>query len=109
MAPRKRSDMWNHFIEFESSKAKCGYCSKILSVAGGSFGNLSRHLKTVHPAVILSKASVAVHIDDNLEDDPAEHGIWNCFNIIIFLQLKFMNFNSNSLCNITVNTSLLLE
>lgn len=72
MAPRRKSDMWNHFTELENSKAKCGYCNKILSIAGGSFGNLSRHIKTVHPAVLVSKV---VNSDENLVDDPTDHGI----------------------------------
>lgn len=75
MAPRKRSDMWNHFSELDNSKAKCGYCSKILSIAGGSFGNLQRHIKTVHPAVLISKAKERMDIDEDLIDDPADHGI----------------------------------
>lgn len=84
MAPRKRSDMWNHFIDLGDSKAKCGYCGNQYSVAGGSFGNLRRHLKTVHPAVIISKA-VATS-DESHVDDPADHGIFNkLFCTIIFL------------------------
>jgi len=90
MAPRKRSDMWNHFTEVENSKAKCGYCGNTYSVAGGSFGNLSRHLKTVHPTVILSKAVVTS--DESRVDDPADHGIFNkLFFTIIFL-LLILNF-----------------
>lgn len=69
MAPRKRSTMWNHFRELENDKAKCGYCSKILSIAAGSFGNLSRHLKTVHPAVILSDPKPS-EVDGDDVDDP---------------------------------------
>lgn len=86
MAPRKRSDMWNHFTELENSKAKCGYCSNSYSVAGGSFGNLRRHLKTVHPAVIISK--VVLTSDESHVDDPADNGIFNkLFCTIIFLLL----------------------
>lgn len=81
MAPRKRSDMWNHFSEVENNKAKCGYCSKILSIAGGSFGNLNRHIKTVHPAVLISRKK-HMDIDDNV-DDPLDNGIFiNCFTIV---------------------------
>jgi len=32
MAPRKRSDMWNHFTEVENNKAKCGYCGNTYTV-----------------------------------------------------------------------------
>lgn len=74
MAPRKRSDMWNHFTELENSQAKCVYCSKILSIAGGSFGNLSRHIKSVHSAILISEAKQIMDIDDN-PDDPPVHGI----------------------------------
>ncbi|XP_050547124.1 uncharacterized protein LOC126908853 [Daktulosphaira vitifoliae] len=72
MAPRKKSDMWNHFTELENSRAKCGYYSKILSIAGGSFGNLSRLIKTVHSAVLISK--VTVNSNENFVDDPTNHG-----------------------------------
>ncbi|CAI6358589.1 unnamed protein product [Macrosiphum euphorbiae] len=72
MAPRKRSDIWNHFTELEDSKAKCRYCSNKYSVAGGYFGNLRRHLKIVHPAVIISKAIVTS--DESHVDDPADDG-----------------------------------
>lgn len=75
MAPRKKSDMWNHFTELENSKAKCGYCSKILSIAGGSFGNLSRHIKTVYSAVLISK--VTVNSDENFVHDPTNHSIFD--------------------------------
>ncbi|KAL4085139.1 hypothetical protein QTP88_011338 [Uroleucon formosanum] len=70
MAPRKRSTMWNHFRDLENGTVKCGYCSKILSVAAGSFGNLNRHLRTVHPAVILStpKPTEMVHNEDVVDD-----------------------------------------
>ncbi|KAF0715631.1 zinc finger BED domain-containing protein 4-like, partial [Aphis craccivora] len=73
MAPRKSSETWNHFSELANSKAKCGYYSKILSTAGGSFGNLNRHLKTVHPAVLFSKAKEIMDHDENLVYDPASH------------------------------------
>ncbi|KAL4104932.1 hypothetical protein QTP88_020208 [Uroleucon formosanum] len=72
MAPRKRSDMWNRFTELEDSRAKCGYCSNSYIIADGSFGNLRRHLKTVHPPVIISKAVVTSN--ESHVDDPADHG-----------------------------------
>lgn len=53
MAPCKKSDMWNHFSEVENNKSKRGYCNKILSIAGGSFGNLNWLIKTVLPAMLI--------------------------------------------------------
>lgn len=49
---RKRSAVWNHFVENGPKKAKCS-CSSELSVSGGNVGNLNRHLKTKHPTVKL--------------------------------------------------------
>jgi len=50
MAPHrsKTSEIWNHFTESAHQKAKCGYCSVILSTSGGSLNNLKRHLKLKH-------------------------------------------------------------
>lgn len=92
MAPRKRSETWNHFSELDNSKAKCGYCSKILSTAGGSFGNLNRHLKTVHPAVLFSKAKEIMDLDENLVDDPASHGIFYSV-LLLFSYYTFLCTN----------------
>ncbi|CAH2090914.1 unnamed protein product [Euphydryas editha] len=50
---RKRSAVWNHFMENGPKKAKCSYCSSELSVSGGNVGNLNRHLKTKHPTIKL--------------------------------------------------------
>lgn len=57
MAPHrsKTSEMWNHFIQVEYQKAKCGYCSAILSTSGGSMNNLKRHLKTKHCTIPLNR------------------------------------------------------
>ncbi|CAH1104096.1 unnamed protein product [Psylliodes chrysocephalus] len=45
---KKRSDVWNYFFESGLNKAKCKFCSKILSYKGGATGNLIRHVKLVH-------------------------------------------------------------
>ncbi|XP_063892271.1 E3 SUMO-protein ligase ZBED1-like [Helicoverpa armigera] len=50
---RKRSAVWNHFVEVEPKKAKCLYCANILTTSGGNVGNLGRHLKSKHPTVPL--------------------------------------------------------
>lgn len=50
---RKRSYVWNHFVEHGPKKAKCSYCSSELSVSGGNAGNLNRHLRTKHPTIKL--------------------------------------------------------
>nr|CAI5830783.1 unnamed protein product [Callosobruchus analis] len=46
---RKRSEIWNNFSSVGENRAKCGFCSAILSTLGGSTGNLSRHMKNKHP------------------------------------------------------------
>ncbi|CAG4973134.1 unnamed protein product [Parnassius apollo] len=48
---RKFSPLWNHFDSTEPKKAKCNYCSKILTLSCSSIGTLSRHMKKVHPTV----------------------------------------------------------
>jgi len=61
--------MWNHFSDLGDNTAKCGYCPK--KGARGSFGNLHRYLKNVHPAVILSMAKpVETEEDHNENDNP---------------------------------------
>ncbi len=57
MAPHrvKSSEVWNHFTQSEYQKAKCDYCSSILSTSGGSMNNLWRHLKTVHSTIPLNR------------------------------------------------------
>jgi len=51
MASRKRSEMWNYFESLQNFKAKCNFCSQIVSVIGGSTGNLSRHMRTKHVGI----------------------------------------------------------
>lgn len=101
MAPRKRSKTWNHFSELENSKGKCGYCSKILSTAGGSFGNLNSYLKTVHPAVLFSKAKELMDLDENLVDDLASHGI---FYSVFLLYISMYQFEFNIFMWYYINT-----
>ncbi|CAG4971714.1 unnamed protein product [Parnassius apollo] len=48
---RKFSPLWNHFDSTEPKKAKCNYCSKILTLSSSSIGTLSRRMKKVHPTV----------------------------------------------------------
>jgi len=81
--------MWNHFRDLENGTVKCGYCSKMLSVAAGSFGNLNRHLRTVHPAVILStpKPTEMVHNED-VVDDPGIYKFNYLFEIIQILNVR---------------------
>ncbi|CAH1407194.1 unnamed protein product [Nezara viridula] len=50
MPSRRTSSIWYHFNE-GNDKAECVYCKKLISTAGGSFGNLRRHLKKKHPTV----------------------------------------------------------
>lgn len=46
---KKKSKIWNHFAIINKDKARCEYCSKIVSYAGGGTGNLTRHM-TRHTA-----------------------------------------------------------
>ncbi|XP_075154246.1 E3 SUMO-protein ligase ZBED1-like [Haematobia irritans] len=50
---RKYSNIWVHFKEYGQLRAKCNYRKMSLSIAGGSNGNLSRHMKSKHPLVTL--------------------------------------------------------
>lgn len=93
MAPRRRSTVWNHYQEMKDKKAKCSYCSKVLSIAARSFGNLSRHLKTMHPTVFLSKP-VTIHTDEldsaAIIDDPGNY--YNFFNYVYRVKFKCLIF-----------------
>lgn len=72
---RKRSPSWDRFKVMEDNKAKCKYCSQHVSVAGGSIGNLIRHLKTKHPTLNLNNEKTDqvnnkdVKINENVNDD----------------------------------------
>ncbi|XP_037875893.1 E3 SUMO-protein ligase ZBED1 [Bombyx mori] len=48
---RKYSPLWTHFEETAPKKAKCVYCSRILTLSSSLIGSLSRHMKSVHPTV----------------------------------------------------------
>lgn len=50
MESKKRSEIWTFFEEIPNSRAKCNFCSQILSYKGGSTYNLGRHLKSKHPS-----------------------------------------------------------
>ncbi|CAG9789133.1 unnamed protein product [Diatraea saccharalis] len=51
---RKHSSLWTHFTEEnDNKKAKCKHCSTLISIAGGSNGNLTRHMKTKHALISL--------------------------------------------------------
>ncbi|XP_022827208.1 zinc finger BED domain-containing protein 1-like [Spodoptera litura] len=54
MSRRKHSPLWLHFTEdIDNKKAKCNYCSTLISIAGGSNSNLTRHMKTKHALIPL--------------------------------------------------------
>lgn len=55
MSSRQSSDIWYHFNKTEANRAVCKYCSSLLSIAGGSLGNLRRHLKNKHPTVPMER------------------------------------------------------
>lgn len=82
MSSRKNSEIWNHFSVVDSSKAKCGYCSSIISSKGGSTGNLSRHMRTKHGHIEiyrkkrqLSTSNSACVIDKTVREGSATLGI----------------------------------
>lgn len=52
----KRSEIWLHFSEYAPHKAKCCYCGDIISVSGGSTGNLTRHMKRKHCMIPLNRS-----------------------------------------------------
>lgn len=54
---RRQSVVWYHFSEKETNRAECKYCKSIISIVGGSTGNLTRHLKRRHPTVPLERTS----------------------------------------------------
>lgn len=58
----KRSEIWMHFETLldNKDKAKCNYCKQILSISCGSVGNLSRHLKKIHPTIPIKRSAVVL-------------------------------------------------
>lgn len=78
---RNRSVIWDHFEKNPNHTAKCNYCSQNISVANGSLGNLSRHLRTKHPTVNLNigkclvqgmSKKYEVEIVENLSQEPQQ-------------------------------------
>ncbi|XP_068130731.1 E3 SUMO-protein ligase ZBED1-like isoform X2 [Hyperolius riggenbachi] len=55
MESRKRSNIWVHFEEIDSKKAKCKICKKVYSSHGGSTSNFKRHLKISHSIEVLAQ------------------------------------------------------
>ncbi|XP_073838703.1 uncharacterized protein [Musca autumnalis] len=47
------ANVWLHFKEAGFQRATCNYCQTSLSIAGGSHGNLNRHMKIKHPLIPL--------------------------------------------------------
>lgn len=66
----KRSKVWLHFCvsNFNSTTAKCNYCSKLLSFKNGNENNLRRHIKSAHPTVSINEDNP---VYDTEVDDPA--------------------------------------
>lgn len=50
---RRFSPMWNHFREIDRTKARCLYCLRVLAISRTSISSLRRHLRAVHPNVII--------------------------------------------------------
>ncbi|KAH8280579.1 hypothetical protein KR018_010984 [Drosophila ironensis] len=75
---RKYSEIWNHFDHLDNSKAKCMHCNAIISFAGGSQGNLSRHLKNKHPVATIDEktgdSAGTMNVVDGLPPKIHKHG-----------------------------------
>lgn len=57
---KKRSPIWKHFSVISSDKAKCEYCSKVISYGGGGSGNLTRHMKKVHATISIDPTTTVL-------------------------------------------------
>lgn len=57
--PKESSELWYHFNKKEANRAECSYCKSILSLAGGSTGNLRRHLKNKHPTIPIERCTTS--------------------------------------------------
>lgn len=69
---RKHSSLWTHFIEdTDKKKAKCNYCSTIISIAGGSNGNLTRHMKSKHALIplVIERQTPIISNSNSLESN----------------------------------------
>lgn len=60
---KKRSNVWNHYTLIAANVAKCNYCNEKKSFAGGSTGNLLRHVKTKHVTVPLHRQIQVIKIN----------------------------------------------
>ena len=63
LVAKKRSNVWNHFTLIAANVAKCNYCNEKKSFAGGSMGNLLRHIKTKHVTVPLQRQIHVIKIN----------------------------------------------
>ncbi|XP_013102542.1 uncharacterized protein LOC106083822 isoform X1 [Stomoxys calcitrans] len=66
---RKYSCIWMHFMEDGRTRAKCNYCQASLSIAGGSNGNLSRHMKKKHSHIVLDPEKHKTEPEEFLNED----------------------------------------
>ena len=66
---RKTSQVWEYFSDIGDNKAKCNFCSKLISYRGGNIFNLNRHVRTVHPTICLSTQRLNPARPDS-PDDP---------------------------------------
>lgn len=56
VSTRRSSELWNHFNPLENNRAECKYCKNRLSTAGGSIGNLRRHMTRKHAGILIEKS-----------------------------------------------------
>ncbi|XP_046868116.1 uncharacterized protein LOC111519747 isoform X3 [Drosophila willistoni] len=61
----KQSAVWVHFTKTSNKKAFCKICKKSLSIKGGSYGNLSRHLKTQHHRIVVKVPASEIAINNS--------------------------------------------
>lgn len=68
---RRHSAVWLHF-DLVDQTATCKHCKRTISIAKGSFGNLGRHMKRIHPLISITfQRQDAAHDTNSSEADSA--------------------------------------
>ena len=68
---RKTSQVWEYFSDIGDNKAKCNFCSKLISYRSGNIFNLNRHVHSVHPTICLSTQRLNPARPDSPDDPDA--------------------------------------
>ena len=69
---RKSSQIWGYFSDTGDNKAKCNFCSRVISFKGGNLFNLNRHVRIMHPTVCLSTQRLTPSRPDSPDPDDLE-------------------------------------